>query len=111
MAVDQGRLEAAQSSVSRIIGKVRTEEVGVQKAVADLQKAQADMNDNPLMKLSNLKQSGVVKQGALVGAILFGSRSITESVAMFGLDGESHASAALAQGVIAFASAAFFFLF
>ena len=111
MAVDQGRLEAAQSSVSRIIGKVRTEEAGVQKAVADLQKAQAEMNDNPLIKLSNLKQSGVAKQGALVGALLFGSRAIIESVAILGLDGESHASAALIQGVIAFASAAYFFMF
>jgi hypothetical protein len=111
MAVDQGRLEAAQSSVSRIIGKVRTEEATVQKAVADLQKAQAEMNDNPLIKLSNLKQSGVVKQGALVGALLFGSRAIIESVAILGLDGESHASAALIQGVIAFASAAYFFMF
>jgi len=111
MAVDQDRMEAARISMSRIIGNVKNEEIEVQQAVAELQKAQSELNNDPLMKLFNMKQGGVVKQGAFVGAMLFGFRSAIETVAMLGLDGESHTTAALIQGALALSCALYFFVF
>jgi hypothetical protein len=111
MAVDQARMEAARISMSRIIGNVKNEEIEVQQAVAELQKAQSELNNDPLMKLFNMKQGGVVKQGAFVGAMLFGFRSAIETVAMLGLDGESHTTAALIQGALALSCALYFFVF
>lgn len=109
MAVDQARMDAARNSVSRIMDRVKNEEEQVQIALNELQKAQAEMNQDPLMKLSDLKSGGIVKQGALVGALLFGLRAVTETLAIY--DGESHAAAALIQGALALACAAYVFLF
>ena len=102
-------MDAARNSVSRIMDRVKNEEEQVQLALTELQKAQAEMNQDPLMKFSDLKAGGTVKQGALVGALLFGLRAVTESLAM--MDGESHAAAALVQGALAVACAAYFVLF
>jgi hypothetical protein len=107
---DEMRLDEAEASVSRMIGKVDSETREVEKALKDLQEAQSALSADPLGQLSDLKQGGVVKQGALVGALLFAVRSITEAVAIVGDGGDAHILPAAIQGALALALAAFFAL-
>eukprot|EP00978_Attheya_sp_CCMP212_P000526 scaffold1048_cov59-Attheya_sp.AAC.8 len=107
---DEMRLDEAEASVSRMIGKVDNETREVEKALKDLQEAQSALTADPLGQLSDLKQGGVVKQGALVGALLFAVRSITEAVAVVGDGGDAHILPAAIQGGLALALAAFFAL-
>jgi hypothetical protein len=109
MSVDTAeRLEQAEASMSRMLERVNAETKEVEKAVEDLKAAQAGLSEDPLVKL---REGGIVKQGALVGALLFFTRAVSETVAMVGPDGGSHAVPALIQGALALALAAFFFLF
>jgi hypothetical protein len=101
-------MEQAQESMTKMLQKVNLETLEVKKAVRDLEAAQKDIAENSLVKL---KGAGFVKQGALVGALLFGSRAIGEVLAMVGPNGELHTTSALIQGAIAVACAAYFFLF
>ena len=89
--------------------KKETEEV--EKAVAQLKEAQGEFNKDPLMQAADLKAAGIVKQGALVGALLFSTRAMGDIIAIGGVDGSSHAVAAAIQAVIAVACAAYFFFF
>jgi hypothetical protein len=58
-----------------------------------------------------LKKGGVIKQAALVGSLLFGSRAITEAILVFSSPyGEEHFLSAIAQALIALACAAYFLL-
>jgi hypothetical protein len=102
------RLEQAQESMSKMLQKVNEETLEVEKAVLDLKAAQVKLAADPLVKL---KAGGLVKQGALVGAVLFSVRATGEVLAMLGPNGELHTTPALIQGAIAIACAAYFFLF
>jgi len=106
MEDDAKRLAVAEKSMEAMLGKVNRETVEVERAVEDLKTAQAEMEKDPLFKL---RSGGIVKQGALVGFLLFSVRSIIDSVAA--ISDESHLPAALLQGAIAMACAAYFFLF
>jgi hypothetical protein len=101
-------MEQAQETMTKMLQKVSQETLEVEKAVRALEEAQKDIAKNYLLKL---KGGGLVKQGALVGALLFGFRAIGEVLAMVGPSGELHTAPALIQGGIAVACAAYFFLF
>lgn len=105
---NERRMEQAQETMTKMLQKVSQETVEVEKAVRELEAAQRDIAENSLVKL---KGGGFVKQGALVGALLFGGRAIGEVLAMVGPNGELHTAPALIQGAIAVACAAYFFLF
>lgn len=101
-----GRMDNARSSLSKNLDKVSKETAEVERAVADLQKAKDEMDNDPLMKLVSGDKA---KQAAVVGAILFTARSLSETIALVGGGGASHATAALIQGAIALACV--FYLF
>ena len=105
MEDDARRLAVAEKSMEAMLNKVNKETAEVEQAVEDLKKAQSEMEKDPLFKL---RSGGIVKQGALAGFLLFSIRSIIDSVAS--ISDESHLTAALLQGVIAMACAAYFFL-
>lgn len=107
------RLAAAQGSISRLLDKVDQETAGVQAAVQELESAKEELDANPLVKVSNLRSAGVVKQSSFVLGLLFAIRSSTDLVLIIG-DGvgnaQSHVVAAVVQAGIALACAAVFFL-
>merc|ERR1712038_2175313 len=70
MRLEEERLAEAEGSVSRLVEKVRQETLEVEKAKAELQEQQEKLLDDPLMKMSDLKNAGPIKKGALVGALL-----------------------------------------
>jgi len=102
---EEARLKAAAGSVSRLVDKVKEETMEVQKAVAELKDAQEKMGDDPLSQAADLKKAGIVRQSALVGALLFSFRSIGEllAVAQGTGDVEGHGAAAAIQAFIALA--------
>ena len=101
------RLSEAEESVSRLIQKVAQETASVQEAVDELERAQREASNSAL----DLKKGGIVKQAALVGMALFGSRAFTEAILVASSPyGTEHFTAAAIQGVIALACAAYFFL-
>lgn len=108
---EEQRLAEAQQSVSRLVDTVKKETEEVEKAVAQLKEAQGEFNKDPLMQAADLKAAGIVKQGALVGTLLFSTRALGDLIAIGGVDGSSHAVAAAIQAVIAVACAAYFFFF
>ena len=105
------RLVEAEGSVSRLVQKVKKETEEVEKAIADLEQAKDQLNADPLSKAADLKNVGVVKQGAFVGMLLFSLRSMGDLVMIAGPDGGSHITSGAIQGVIAAACAVFFFFF
>lgn len=111
MKKEEERLAEAQGSVGRLVEKVKAETAEVEAAMAELEAAQGKLLDDPLMKAADLKGAGIVKQGALVGALLFTLRSVGDLSMIGGPDGASHGVAAVFQGVIALACAAYFFFF
>lgn len=59
----------------------------------------------------DLKKGGIVKQAALVGGLLFGSRAFTETILVLGSpNGEEHVVGAIGQALFALVCAAYFFL-
>ncbi|KAL3795271.1 hypothetical protein HJC23_008356 [Cyclotella cryptica] len=112
---EKQRLSEAEASVSRLIQKVARETEEVQKAMEELERAKSEagsgggsraLEDSAL----DLKKGGIVKQSALVGALLFGSRAFTETILVLGSsNGGDHTMSALLQGAIALACAAYFF--
>ena len=110
MQLEEERLAQAEGSVSRLLIKVKEETQGVEQAMAELQMAQEELLDDPLMKAADLKSGGIVKQGALAGALLFSFRSLGELFLMMGPNGDEHGISAAVQGVIAIACAAYFAL-
>lgn len=104
---EEARLREAEVSVARLVDKVKRETMEVEKAVAELKEAQEKLGDDPLMKAADLKKAGIVKQGALVGTLLFSFRSIGELLLIvqggYTTPGEveSHSAAAAVQALIA----------
>jgi len=111
LAEDERRLAEAEGSVSRLLENVNKEAAEVEKAILELKEAQEEMNADPLSKVTNLRDGGLIKQGALVGLVLFASRALAETTALGGVDGEKHFMAAVVQGVIAFFCGIYFFFF
>ena len=106
------RLKDAEGSVSRLVDKVKRETLEVEKAVNDLKAAQEDMGGDPLSKAVDLKKAGVVKQSAVVGAILFSFRTAGELLFVAqGVDVEGHGASAAIQGLIALACGAYLLFF
>jgi hypothetical protein len=112
---EEARLREAEGSVARLVDKVKQETLEVERAVKELEQAQLQMGGDPLMKAADLKKAGIVKQGALVGAILFSFRSIGELlvVAQQGGTGdvEGHSAAAAFQALIALACGGYLVFF
>lgn len=91
------------------MGKVKEETLEVEKAMEDLQKAQEQLLDDPLMKAADLRSGGIVKTASLAGALLFSFRSFGELLLLTQPNGADHGMAAAIQAVIAVACAAYFF--
>jgi nucleotide-binding universal stress UspA family protein len=110
---DEARLREAEGSVVRLVEKVKQETLEVERAVKELEEAQKQMGGDPLMKAADLKKAGIVKQGALVGAILFSFRSVGELflVAQQQGDVEGHSAAAAIQAFIALACGGYMLFF
>lgn len=106
------RLAEAEESVSRLIKKVAQETASVQQAMDDLERAKNEVSNSQLEeKALELKKGGIVKQAALVGMALFGSRAFTEAILVVGSPyGNEHFMSAAIQAVVALVCAAYFFL-
>jgi len=108
MEEDSRRLAQAEASMEGMLSRVDKERADVERAVRDLKAVQAEVDKDFLVKL---KSGGVVKQGALVGFVLFSVRSIVDTVSSVMGGDPSLLTAALIQGGIAVACAfVFFFL-
>lgn len=107
---EEERLREAERSISGLLERVNKEALEVQNAVDDLEKAKAELGDDPLSKAANLKEAGLVKQSALVLGVLLSSRSITDLV-LSATGDSSHLVGAGVQGAIAAVCLLFFFLF
>ena len=114
---EKQRISEAEESVTRLIQKVASETESVQKAMEDLEFAKNEasgeggsggsIEDTAL----DLKKGGIVKQASLVGALLFGSRAITETILVLGSPyGDEHFLPAILQAAIALACVAYFAL-
>ena len=103
MRSDQTRMNQAEDSMVKMIGKVNRETAEVERAVEDLRKAQYAMESDPIMQMLT---GGLVKQSALAGTILFTLRSGADAISMFGGDA-THIAPALIQGALALACAAY----
>lgn len=109
---EEKRLKDAEGSVSRLVDKVKRETLEVEKAVNDLKAVQEDMGGDPLSKAVDLKKAGVVKQSAVVGAMLFSFRTAGELLFVAqGVDVEGHGASAAIQGLIALACGAYLLFF
>lgn len=99
-----------------MIQKVAKETEEVQKAMEELERAKSEASSGGGSKAIedsalDLKKGGIVKQSALVGVLLFGSRAFTETILAIGsTNGGDHTMAALLQRAIALACVAYFFL-
>lgn len=102
---DAARLAQAQGAIEIMLKRVKKETSQVEKAVEDLKLAEAEMDKDFILRL---KRGGIPKQAALVGVLLFSIRSIADTIAS--VSDESHLPAALIQGGVALACAAFLFL-
>ena len=108
---NEERLKDAEQSVSRLMNTVSKETSEVERALADLERERSKLDSSPLAKIAGLKEGGIVKQMSFVGLVLFSLRTVTEILQIAGPNGESHATAAAIQGVIALACGAYFALF
>jgi len=113
---DEARLREAENSVARLVDKVKQETLEVERAVKELQQAQEQFGGDPLTKAADLKKAGIVKQAALVGAILFSFRSIGELLLVAQQQGgtgdvEGHSVAAAIQALIALACGGYLVFF
>ena len=111
MQEDAARLSMAEASLEAMLNRVNQETESVQRAVRDLEAAQANMDSSSDFFIQ-LKKGGIVKQSALVGMLLFAVRSILDTVSSLSDASSSPGlfTAALIQGGIALACAAIFFL-
>jgi ABC-type methionine transport system ATPase subunit len=96
------RVALASESMEKMLKRVEKETMEVERAVEELKEVQASMDQNAVGRLSGLRSGGLVKQGALVGALLFSVRSVVEIIAYSGGDA-SHLLPAIVQGAIAVA--------
>lgn len=100
MEDDEKRLAMAEDNMKKMLAKVDKETREVEKAVAELKAAQAEIDSDAVGQLAGLKSGGIIKQATLVGALLFTIRSVTEGVLFMGGD-SSHMMPAAIQGAIA----------
>lgn len=113
---EKQRISEAEESVTRLIQKVARETEQVQKAMEDLELAKNEASGNGGSgsiedTAIDLKKGGIVKQAALVGGLLFGSRAFTETILVVGSPyGDEHFVPAIVQAAIAVVCAAYFFL-
>ena len=112
---EERRLVEAEESVSRLVSKVRQETQEVEKAVLNLKDTQEKMSEDPLLQAAALKRAGILKQAALIGAMLFTFRSLGDLGSMLSSMGSSsdgliasHGYAAAIQGIIALVCAVYF---
>ena len=110
MKQDEIRLAEAEGSISRLVDQVSKETKAVESAIRDLEQAKIEMNNDPLVKIANLRSAGIIKQGSFVLSLLFTIRSFTDFVLILGPNSESHATAAAVQAAIAVVCALVFFL-
>ncbi|KAL7570313.1 hypothetical protein ACA910_017161 [Epithemia clementina (nom. ined.)] len=106
VSAETERLAKAESAMTNMLERVNMETGQVEKAAADLRSAQAELDNDPIVKLRN---GGLAKQAALAGFLLFSFRSIGDTIMALNTD-ESLMTGALIQGGIALACAAVFFL-
>mmetsp|Transcript_9696 Transcript_9696/g.16032 ORF Transcript_9696/g.16032 Transcript_9696/m.16032 type:complete len:417 (+) Transcript_9696:111-1361(+) len=111
---EKQRLSEAEESVSRLIQTVAARTNEVQEAMEELERARNEAGDGSgggIEKTAlDLKQGGLIKQAALVGGLLFGSRAFTETILVVGSsNGGDHVVAAIAQAAIALVCAGYFF--
>ena len=94
------RLAQAEASMQRQLSRVDQERAEVEKAVADLKRAQDEIED----------AGNVLKPASLAGLLLFTARAALDFVAMSagGIDSEAHMTAALIQGAIALICGGYF---
>jgi hypothetical protein len=83
----------------KMLDKVNQETRNVESAIEDLKKAQID-TEGVGDQLVSLKSGGIVKQGTLVGTLLFTFRSVVEGTAYLAGD-TTHLMPAVIQGAIA----------
>jgi hypothetical protein len=96
------RLAAAEASMEKQLTRVSKEKVEVERAVADLMRAKEELD-------AQSRGNNIGKPAALAGVLLFSVRSILDFIAMSGggIDAEAHMTAAMIQGAIALACAAY----
>jgi ADP-ribosylglycohydrolase len=97
---DQERLAAAEKTIRKMLDNVNQETRNVEAAIEDLKKVQTDMEGGVDDQLMSLKSGGIIKQGTLVGTLLFSFRSIVEGTAYLAGDA-THLMPAVIQGAIA----------
>ena len=113
---EKQRISEAEESVTRLIQKVARETEQVQKAMEDLELAKNEASGNGGSgsiedTAIDLKKGGIVKQAALVGGLLFGSRAFTETILVVGSPyGDEHFVPAIVQAAITVVCAAYYFL-
>jgi hypothetical protein len=101
------RYQNAEQSMESMLQRVNSEKSSVQQAMADLEAANAEVDGNLLYQL---RRGGWPKQAAFVGFVLFAVRSLLDSIYVVANGDESFLAAALVQGGIALACAAFLVL-
>jgi hypothetical protein len=99
MGDEAERLASAEASMVKQLKRVNQETQEVERAVEDLKQAQADMDADPLLRLT--LGNNALKPAALAGVLLFSVRSVLDLIAMGGIDSEAHLTAALIQGGVA----------
>jgi hypothetical protein len=97
---DEQRLALAEANMKNLLTKVNEETRNVEKAIADLKRAQEESEGGLDGQLSSLKSGGLVKQAALAGALLFTLRAGVDTVGFLGGD-PSFAFPALLQAALA----------
>jgi len=93
-------MELAQGNMKKMLDRVNAETKSVENAIESLKRAQEDSDGGIDSQLVGLKSGGLVKQAALVGALLFTFRGGAETIGFVGGD-PSHALPALIQGALA----------
>lgn len=104
---DTERIQKAQDSMSMQLQKVEQERKNVEEAVNALKTARHELDQNFIIRL---KAGGIPKQVSLAGLVLFGARSMLDSVTAVYTGDETVLEVALVQGAIAFVCAIAFFL-
>ena len=100
MEADAERLAAAEKQMRTMLDKVNEETKAVEDAMIALKAAQAELENDSSGQMSALKAGGLVKQGALVGTLLFAVRSLADFVSVLGGD-SSYLMPAVIQAALA----------
>lgn len=111
---EEERIRQGEEQVQKMVKKVEKEANEVQIAMKELEaaKAAADkLNQDPIMKALNFKETGIVKQGAFALALLCGVRALGDLIQIGGVAGNEHAFLAGVQAIIAAVAAVYYFFF